>query len=151
MNVKKLCKRENNTNHKEDNSGIYLSGSQCLPLSLSGSSPGDVRSCPSLAPGSLFEPTSDPQSVAVSFRFGWTPLFCPASFPSARGSGLVHLMVKSTASTMSTNLQRGPLVQFEGWNPWVTPRCCCLIFRDDGGYVSLPCHHRSCSVPVYFQ
>ena len=49
-------------------------------FSLSGSAPGDVRWCPSLALGSLFETTSDPPSIAVSFRFGWSALFCPSGF-----------------------------------------------------------------------
>ena len=72
--------------------GILLSRIQCFPLSsLSGSAPGNVRWCPSLALGSLFEAASDPQSVAVSFKFGWIPLFCPG-FPSALGPGLVLLM-----------------------------------------------------------
>ena len=93
MNVKKLCRRENNTNHEEDHGGIRLSSVQCLPLSsLSGSSPGNIRWCTSLALGSLFETKSDPQSVAVSFLFGWSPVFCPVRFPSIWGPGVVHLM-----------------------------------------------------------
>ena len=92
MNVKKLCGRGNNTNH-EDHGGIHLNRIQCLPLSsLSGSTPGNIRWCPSLALGSLFETTSDPQSVAVSSRFGWNPLFCPARVSSALAPGVVHLM-----------------------------------------------------------
>ena len=66
--LKKLHRRENNANHEEDCGGICLSRIQYLPLSsLSGSTPGNVRWCPSLALGSLFETASDPQSVAVSF------------------------------------------------------------------------------------
>ena len=67
--------------NEEDRGGLHLSRVQCLPLSsLSGSAPGDVRWCPSLALGSLFETTSDPPSIAVSFRFGWSALFCPSGF-----------------------------------------------------------------------
>ena len=48
--------------------GTGLSRIQCLPLfSLSGSAPGDVRWCPSLALGSLFKATNNPRSVAISF------------------------------------------------------------------------------------
>ena len=68
MNVKKLCRRGNDANNEEDRSGIRLSRIQGLPLSsLCGCSSGDVRWCLSLALGSLFETTSDPQSMAVSF------------------------------------------------------------------------------------
>ena len=95
MNVKKLWRRENNANHEEDHSGIHLSRIQCLPLSsLSGSIAGNVRWCPSLALGSLLETTSDPQSMALSFGLGWSPLFCSASFPSAQGPGVVHVMTR---------------------------------------------------------
>ena len=88
-NVKKLCRWGNNTNHEEDCIGIHVSRIQCLPLSsLSGSIPGDVSWCPSLVLGNLFETTNNP----VCFRFGWSLLFCPASFSSALGSGVVHLM-----------------------------------------------------------
>ena len=66
MNVKKLCRRENNAIHEEDSGGIHLSRISFLPLSfLSGSALGDVRWCPSLTVGSLFKTTSDPQAVAV--------------------------------------------------------------------------------------
>ena len=67
MNVKKLCRRGNDTNQEEDHSVIHLSRTQCLPLSfLSGSAPGNVRWCPSLALGSLFKTISDPQSVTAA-------------------------------------------------------------------------------------
>ena len=49
---------------------------------------------PSLALGSLFKTTCDPQSVVVSFRFGWSPLFCPSSFPPTLGPVVVHLMTR---------------------------------------------------------
>ena len=42
----------------------------CLLSSPSGYNSGNVRLCPHLALGSLFEVISDPQSVAVSFRLG---------------------------------------------------------------------------------
>ena len=32
--LKKLCRRENNTNHEDNNGGIHLSRIQCLPLFL---------------------------------------------------------------------------------------------------------------------
>ena len=80
--LKKLCRKENNTVNEEDHGGIRLSRIQYLPLSsLPGSTPGNIRWCPSVPLGSLFETASDPQSVAVSLRFGWSPLFFPAGFP----------------------------------------------------------------------
>ena len=92
MNVKELFREENNTNNEEGHGGIDLSRIQHLPLSSrSGSTSGDVRWCPSLA---LVETTGDPQSVAVSFRLGWSPLFCPAGFLSAQNTGVVHLMTQ---------------------------------------------------------
>ena len=94
MNVKKLCRRENNPSN-EDCGGIHLSRIQGLLLSsLSGSAPGNVRQCPSLALASLFKTTGDLYSVDVSFRFGLSPLFCPDSFPSAQSPGVVHLMTQ---------------------------------------------------------
>ena len=95
MNVKKLCRRENNANNEEDGNGIHLHRIQCLPLSsLSGSAPATVRWCPGLALCSLFRTTSNPQSVTVSFSFGWSPLFHSAGFPSEQGPGVVHLMTQ---------------------------------------------------------
>ena len=68
INVKKLRRRENSTNHEEDHGVICLHRIQCVPLSsLSGSAPGAVRWCPSLALGNLLQTTVDPQSMAVSF------------------------------------------------------------------------------------
>ena len=122
---------KNNTNSEEDHSGPHPSRVEHLSLS---SYFGNVRWCPSLAVGSLFKATSDPQSVAVSFRLGSSSLFCLASFPSAQGPGVVHLMSESTTSTTPTCLQRGPLVQSGGWNPWITPR---RHFREGGGSISL--------------
>ena len=55
-------------------------------LSPSGSVP-DVGGCPSLGLSRLFQATSDPQCVAVSFRLSWSPLFCPAGFLSAQAQG----------------------------------------------------------------
>ena len=49
-------------------------------LSSPSGSVSDVSWYPSLALGSLFEATINPQSVAVSFRLGWSSLFCPAYF-----------------------------------------------------------------------
>ena len=93
MNVKNLFRRENNANNEEDHGRICLHRIQHLPLfSLSGSSPGNVRWCPRLALGTLFKSTSNPQSVALFFRCGWAPLFCPAAIPSAHGPVVVHLM-----------------------------------------------------------
>ena len=62
---------ENNANNEEDLSGVRLSRVCCFALSShSGSAPGNVRWCPRLALGSLFQTTSDPQSVAVSLSLG---------------------------------------------------------------------------------
>ena len=60
--LKMLCRRENNANHEDDCSGI------CLTVSLSGPASVDVRWCPPLALGSLFETTSHLQSLAISFH-----------------------------------------------------------------------------------
>ena len=95
MNVKKLCRRENNSNNIEDCAGVYLSRIQCSPMSsLSVSVPGNVEWCPTLALGSLFNTTGDPLSVSVSFTLVWAPLFCPSSFPPAQDSGVVHLTTR---------------------------------------------------------
>ena len=92
MNVKKLCRRENNANHEEYWGGIHLHRIQCLPLYfLSGSAPGNIRWCPSLDLGILFKTTSDPQSGSF-FQIWLDPLFCPALFASALGAEVVHLM-----------------------------------------------------------
>ena len=91
--IKKLCWRKNNTNNEEDLSGINLNRIQSLPLSsLSGSASGNITWCPSLVLSTLLETTSYPQSVAVSFRLPWSPLFCLVSIPSAQGPGMFHLM-----------------------------------------------------------
>ena len=97
---------------------------------LSGSASGNIRWCTSQALGKLFKAICDPQSVVVSFRLGWSPLFCPAGFPSAQGPGMVLLMSESTASTTSTCLQRRLLVQLGGQDPWLTPsrHCSVLVF-----------------------
>ena len=98
--------------------------------------PGNVRWCPSLALGNLFKATSsNPQSVAVSFRPGWSSLFRCASFPSAQGPGVVYLMSQSTASTTCPYLLRGPLVQLGGWIPWFAPEKSCSVFKEDDGSV----------------
>ena len=77
--------------------------------------------------------------LSVSFRFGWSPLFCPAGFPSAQCPGVVHFMTQEDSQyLLHLSLQRGPLVQSGGWKPWVTSRGHCSVFRKDGGCVSLP-------------
>ena len=124
----------------------------CLPLSsFSGSTPGNVRWCPSLA---LVETTGDPQSVAVSFRLGWSPLFCPACFLSALGPLVVHLMTQEDCQYHfplppeggSSAIRRvGTLVSTP------TPAECCSVFREDGGSVTLPLRHMSGSVPDSFR
>ena len=59
-NVKKLFRRKNNTNNDDDHGEICVSRVLCSLLSSpSGSTPGNVRWCPSLALGNLFETTSD--------------------------------------------------------------------------------------------
>ena len=49
---------------------IPAESSVCLLFYPSGSVSDNVRWCPRLALGSMFKATSNPQSVAVSFRFG---------------------------------------------------------------------------------
>ena len=60
-NIKKLCRRENNTNLKKT-AVEFVS-----VFSLSGSTPGHVRWYPSLSLGSLLETTRDLQLMADSF------------------------------------------------------------------------------------
>ena len=120
----KSYQEKKNANNEEDPSGIHLSRVYCLPLSsLPGATPGNVRWCPSLTLGSLFETTClrKSQSVPVSFRLHWFPLFFPTSFPSAQGPGVVHLKSESTASTTSTCLQRGLWCDQEGGIPGSPP------------------------------
>ena len=152
MNVKKLCWRKNNTNNEQERGGIHLSRIQCLPLSsLSGSALGNVSQCPSLALGSQFETTSDPQSLAVFFRLGGSPLFCPASLLSAQGPGLVHLMTREQCQYylhLPPDLVSGAIRKV-GF--WVAAQGCCSVFREDGGSVYPPPHHTSWSVSDYFQ
>ena len=101
MNIKKLCRGENNANHEEDHSGIHLTVFSFWIC------PGNVRWCTILVLGSMFETTSYPQSMAVSFRFSWSPLFCSATISSAQGQGVVLLMSKSTTKMTNTCLQWG--------------------------------------------
>ena len=148
MNVKKLCRRENNSNNIEDCAGVYLSRIQCSPMSsLSVSVPGSVEWCPTLALGSLFNTTGDPLSVSVSFTLVWAPLFCPSSFPSTLGPVVVHLMTREDCQYLLHLPQRGPLVFLERWEFWVTPRRHCSVFREDGGSVSPSPYNTSWSVP----
>ena len=79
----------------------------CLLVSPSGYISGNVRCYAHLALASLFGTISDPQSMAVSFRFSWSPLFCPATISSAQGQGVVLLMSKSTTKMTNTCLQWG--------------------------------------------
>ena len=152
MKVKWLCRRENNANHEKDHSGIHRRRIQCLPLSsLSGSIPGNVLWCPNLALGGLFKTTSDPQTVGISFRFGWIPLFYPARFPTALDPGVVPLMTREDCQ----HLLHLPPDVISG----VIRRVGTLghsrehysVFSEDGGSVSPSSHHMSWSVSDSFQ
>ena len=69
MNVKKLCRRENITNHEEDHSGFHLGSLLYLSLFFSfWICSGDVICWPRLTLGSLFDSSSDLVSLAVSFN-----------------------------------------------------------------------------------
>lgn len=70
--------------------------SVCLLSSPSGSISGNVRWCPSVALGRMFEAISNPQSVTVLFSFGLSSLFCSADFLSAQHPGVGHLMSNGT-------------------------------------------------------
>ena len=96
---------------------ISAESSVCLVFSSYGSISGNVNWCPSPACGSLFRATSNLQSVVVSFRLGWSSLFCPAGFLSAQGPLVVHLTSDSTASSTHTCLQRGFWCNWEGGIP----------------------------------
>ena len=152
MNGKRLCRKENNANHEEDHCGIHLSQIQSLSLSsLPGSAPVDATWCPSLTLGSLFMAASDPQSMAVSFRFGWPPLFCPASFPAALGPVVVPLMTQEDCQCLFHLSPEGVSVAISGRELWVTPGVYYLVFSENGESVSpSPCH-TSCCVPDSFQ
>ena len=131
---------------------VSAESSVCLPLSSSsGSAPGNVSWCPSLALGSLFMATSKLLSVAVSFTLGWSSQICPAGFLSAQGPGIVHPLSESTACTTSTCPQMGLLVRLGGCNSWFSPGRGCSVFRDGGGYVPQSLHHTSWSAPDCFQ
>ena len=95
----------------------FISEKSSVCLLSSGSVSGNVRWCPSVALGSLFKATSAPQSVAVSFRLGWSSQFCPADFLSAQGPGVVHLTSDNTSCTTPTCSQMGLLVPLGGWDP----------------------------------
>ena len=139
MNVKKLCRRENNASHEEDCCGICLSRIQYLPLSsLSGSAPSNVRWYSSLALGSLSKTTSNPQSVAVSFRFGWTPLFCPAGFPSSLGPVVVNLMTQEHCQHLLHLPPAGASGAIRNVGTLGHPWGHYSVFREDGGSVFSP-------------
>ena len=151
MNVKNLFRRENNANNEEDHGRICLHRIQHLPLfSLSGSSPGNVRWCPRLALGTLFKSTSNPQYVVVFFRFGWSPLFCSACFPSAQGPGMVHLMTWEDYQYLLHLLPEGASGAIGMVGTLSHPGRHCSVFREDGR-VSLPPCHLTWSVPDSFQ
>ena len=69
-NVKKLCEIKNHGNKKNEVEFVSVECSAWLQASPSESDSGNVRCHPYLALGSLFEATSNPQSLAVSFRCG---------------------------------------------------------------------------------
>ena len=117
MSVNKLCRRTNNANHEEDRIRIHFSRIQGLPLlSLLGSTSDNIRWCPSLALVYLFKTTSDPQSVAISFSFGWSPQSCSAGFPSVVGLIMVPLMAGEHCQYLHLPPE-GPLVWWVGGNP----------------------------------
>ena len=93
-----------------------------MPLSsLSGSTHDNVTWCLSLSLDSLFETASDPQSVAISFRLGWSLLVCPAGFPSAEGLGVVHLCLRALPVPPLPASRRGLWCYWEGEIPGSTP------------------------------
>ena len=152
MSLKKLCRRENNANNEKDHGGIHLCRIQCLALSsLSGSAPGNVRWCPSLALGSLFKTTNNPQSVAVTFRFGWSPLFCPACFPSAQGPGVVHLMTREDCQYLLHLSSEGASGAIGRMGTLGHPQGVLFSFQGRRWECSLPPFHATWSVPDSFQ
>ena len=152
MNVKKLCRRENNTDTEEGCSGIHPCRIQCLPLSsLSGSAPGDVRGCPSLALVSLRLPAIHSLWLSPAGLAG-PPLFCSASFPSAHGPGMVHLMARGDCQY----LFHLPLEGASGEIGRVgtlghPPGAALTVFGEDSGNVSLSPSYMTWSVPGSFQ
>ena len=84
--------KKNTNNEKNVVEFISAEFGAGLPAPASGYISGNIPCGPHLALGSLFKATSDPQSVAVCFRFGYSLIFCPASFPSALGQGVVQLV-----------------------------------------------------------
>ena len=151
-NVKKLFRRKNNTNNDDDHGEICVSRVLCSLLSSpSGSTPGNVRWCPSLALGNRVETTSDWSLWLSPLCLAGSHCSALAGFPSVQGPGVVHLVSEITASTTSTCLQRAPLVWWRRWNPWVTSGGHCSVFKEDGGSVSPPPPASGRSVPDYFQ
>ena len=119
----------------------------CLLSYPSGSISGNIRWCPSPPLGSLFETTSNPQSVAISFKLGWSTLPCPPGILSTQDPGVVHLTSDSTAGTTSTCFQKGLL---EGGLPASPLGCAVQTLGKIVGVFPCPCA-TSWSTPVYFQ
>ena len=113
-----------------------------------------VRWCPSqmVALGNLLETTSDRSTVCGYLLQIWlVPTVLPCQLSISPGPRSGSLNDPRGLPVFSTCLQRGPLVQSGGWEPWVTSRECFPVFREDGGSVSPPPYHMSWSVPDSFQ
>ena len=102
---------------------------------------------------SLFQATGNPQSVTVSFRLGWSLLFCPNGFLSAQGPGVVHPTAHLTAPHVPPPpASRGSLWCDQGGGiRGSSLRRPCSVSREDGRYVPLPLGQMSWSVPDYLQ
>ena len=153
MNVKKLCRRKSNANNEADCGGIHFSRVYCLPLSsLSGSAPGNVRWCPSLALGSLFKAASD---LCKWLKGLWLYPIVLLFFPVLP----CWLSISPGSRCGSFNNQEGrvPSLPISKWGLWWDlypvrpPRSTVQSSQEDGGSVSPPPHHLSWSVPDSFQ
>ena len=132
--LQSYAKEKNNTIHEEDHGGIRLRRTQCLPLSShSGSTPGDVRWCPSLALCSLSETASIP--VCGCLLYIWlvpTGLPCQLSISPGPRSGSFN--DPRGLPVPSPPVSRGGLVDQEGGSmghPWRT------LFSPRGGSESV--------------
>ena len=100
-----------------------------------------------LAFGSLFEATSNPQSVAclLQARLVLAVLPCWLFISTRHGDGSsnvqqhhmyhLHLPLEGTSGMIGRV------------DPWFSPGSHCSVFREDGGYVPFPLCHMPWSVP----
>ena len=147
MNIKKLCRKENNTNHGEGDGEIHLHRIQSLPLSsLSGSALRKVRWCPSLALSSLFETTV----CGCLFQICLVPTVLPRWLSISPGPRSGSFNDPRRLPVPSPPVSRCGLWCDQEGGTLVHPSAgvgCFSLFREDNRSVSMTPHHMSRSVP----